>query len=223
MATAEEWRTSRRVAIAAVLSLTLAACGGDTGDRDSGEQDSRIDSEMADVGNRPGVVHVKEVYDFESLAQMVATTPVVVEGTVVAMEPGRKIGTGDGSTDDGAIQMYQATLQVSAVLHGPAVPETIVVEESGLVLPLLKSGDEGVFFVYAKEADSATGVVFYGAINSEGRFLVGSDGFVEGGNDADAWVQELESLTLEGLRVAIEEAESQVRSGEIQPMGPSLP
>jgi len=52
---------------------------------------------------------------------------------------------------------------------------------------------------------------------------VGSDGFVEGGNDADAWVQELESLTLEGLRVAIEEAESQVRSGEIQPMGPSLP
>ena len=42
-------------------------------------------------------------------------------------------------------------------------------------------------------------------------------------NDADAWVQELESLTLEGLRVAIEEAESQVRSGEIQPMGPSLP
>ena len=40
---------------------------------------------------------MKQVFRFESLHQMVATSELVIEGTVQKVEPGRVVGEGDGA------------------------------------------------------------------------------------------------------------------------------
>jgi hypothetical protein len=58
---------------------------------------------------------ILEVFSFESLPQMVATSDLVIEGTVREVKPGRVVG------GEGAIQFAQVTVSVDRVLFGRTV------------------------------------------------------------------------------------------------------
>jgi hypothetical protein len=61
---------------------------------------------------------MKELFNFEGLPQMVATSDLVIEGTVQKVEPGRVVGEGHG-----AIQFGQVTVSVNRVLFGRSNPQ----------------------------------------------------------------------------------------------------
>jgi hypothetical protein len=64
---------------------------------------------------------MKELFSFESLPQMVASSDLVIEGTVQKVEPGRVVGEGHG-----AIQFGQVTVSVNRVLFGRIEPSRVV-------------------------------------------------------------------------------------------------
>jgi hypothetical protein len=91
---------------------------------------------------------MKEVFSFESLPQMVATSDLVIDGTVRMVEPGRIVGAGDAS-----IQFAQVTVSVDRVLFGKMDAALVVLEEYGLERGHpSRVGDHGVYFLHQKTA-----------------------------------------------------------------------
>jgi hypothetical protein len=87
-----------------------------------------------------------EVFSFESLPQMVATSDLVIEGTVQEVEPGRVVGEGDAE-----IQFAQVTLSVDRVLSGRMDAASVVLEEYGLERRHpSRVGDHGVYFLHRR-------------------------------------------------------------------------
>jgi len=60
----------------------------------------------------------KQLFYFDSLPQMVATSDLVIEGTVQSVEPGRVVGSREA-----AIQFAQVTLSVNRLLFGTSTPQ----------------------------------------------------------------------------------------------------
>jgi hypothetical protein len=124
---------------------------------------------------------MKEIVSFDSLPQMVATSDLVIDGTVRMVEPGRIVGAGDAS-----IQFAQVTVSVDRVLFGRSDAANVVVEEYGLERGHpSRVGDHGVFFLHRK-ADAPT---FYRLVNSQGKFLDEEKGGLVAPNDEADWVK----------------------------------
>jgi hypothetical protein len=155
---------------------------------------------------------MKELFSFESLPQMVATSDLVIEGIVREVEPGRVVGDGDAS-----IQFAQVTLSVDRVLFGRMVAASVVLEEYGLELghpP--RVGDHGVYFLHQKTDAPA----FHRLVNSQGRFLDDGKGGLVAPNDQADWVRAIEGQSLSQLERDVEAAARAVAEGRVDPAKP---
>jgi hypothetical protein len=157
---------------------------------------------------------MKEVFGFGSLPQMVATSDLVVRGTVRKVEPGRVVGEGDAS-----IQFAQVTLAVDRVLFGQFDATRVVLEEYGLERGHpSKVDDAGVYFLRRK-TDAPD---FYRLVNSQARFLDNGNGGLIALDDEATWVKAIEAQSLSQLESDVEAAATAVAEGKIQPAKPTL-
>jgi hypothetical protein len=153
-----------------------------------------------------------EVFSFDSLPQMVATSDLVIEGTVERVEPGRVVGEADG-----AIQFAQVTISVDRVLVGRKDDPNVVIEEYGLERGHpSRVGDHGVYFLHLK-TDAPT---FYRLVNSQGRFLGDGKGGLVAPNDEADWVKAIESQSLSQLDSDVQAAASAVAEGRVDSAKP---
>jgi hypothetical protein len=210
MATAETGRTGRRatwiaagaLAVVAAVIFGLSYDRTDPPARDRAEPDRAVDIASEDARHR-----------FDDLGDLVDASDLVVSGRVVAAEPGRVFG-GDGDTD-AAIRSHVLTLRVDSVLagaRGGATDEGTIVlieEEAETVdgIPVRvdgmragRVGDDGIWFLAASRDPDFPG---YAVVNSQGRYLAGTDGGLVGGDAADALVRRLELLGRAGLASAV--------------------
>ena len=143
-----------------------------------------------------------EIHDFGSLEEMIARAEIIIEATVVAVEPGRVVGP-----PDDPLQFQQVTLQVEDVIFGNLAATTILLEAEEYgggqnVYPLPEVGDHGIYFIHLKR--ERTSQPYYGLLNSEGMFIADGDRIVAS-NPEDAWAREIEAMSLEDLKVRIEQ------------------
>jgi hypothetical protein len=155
---------------------------------------------------------MKEVFSFESLPQMVATSDLVIEGTVQEVEPGRVVGEGDAS-----IQFAQVTVSVDRVVFGRMDAASVVLEEYGLQLGHpSRVGDHGVYFLHQK----ADAPAFHRLVNSQGRFLDDGKGGLVAPNDEADWVKAIEGESLSQLESDVEAAARAAAEGRVEPAKP---
>jgi hypothetical protein len=152
---------------------------------------------------------MKEVVSFESLPQMVATSHLVIEGTVQEVEPGRVLGDGDA-----AIQFAQVTLSVDRVLFARMDAASVVLEEYLLELGHpSRVGDHGVYFLHQKTDAPA----FHRLVNSQGRLLDDGKGGLVAPNDEADWVKAIEGESLSQLESDVEPAARAAAEGRVEP------
>ena len=156
----------------------------------------------------------KELYAFISLPQMVATSDVIVDGTVDSTQPGRVVGEGDA-----ALQFTQVDLKVNEVLFGSLSSPSVTIEEGGLEgNHPSKVGDTGIYFLHEKV--DAPGI--YRLVNSQSRFLETSKGTLLAPNDEAQWVKSIEGMTLDELKALIATAVNAVEEGKVAPASPAI-
>ena len=157
---------------------------------------------------------MKELFSFESLPQMVASSDLVIEGTVQKVEPGRVVGEGHG-----AIQFGQVTVSVNRVLFGKIEPLRIVLEEYGLEYGRPSQvGDHGVYFLTQK--NDGHGPQFFRIVNSQGRYLDDGKGGLVAPNDEADWVKAIEGESLSQLQSDVKDACRAVAEGRVEPAKP---
>lgn len=196
---------SRLVTLAASSSVILGvACSA----RDPGAE---LPSATPVYGQGSGPVFLEETYNFGSLKQLVATADIIVSVEVSEVGPGRIVGgevpdaveeAGLG-VGDGAIQYSRVELSVESVLAGNAPDDTLVIEELPWVeLPESKVGQRGVYFLIESNGDPHPFI-----INSEGRYLVSSDGTMDNARgEPEGWILDIEAGSLAEFEQAIREA-----------------
>lgn len=128
------------------------------------------------------IVHGRETRLFKTLEQLVGSTPYVVKATVTDVQPGRSIGSEE---DGGVEQARDVTLSVETKYKKALLPSTLVVEEWGWDedgagyqvenVAWSEVGDKGYYFL-TKSADATDR---YRLINTQGRALETSDGFLD--------------------------------------------
>ncbi len=152
---------------------------------------------------------VREVFQFESLAEMVATSTIVVEAEVESIRPGRVVP--DGSPQ--GLQFDEVTLRVSRVFIGSQV-ETVVVEEDGALAAKSNPNDAGIYFLMEKR--DRPGV--YRLASSAGRYRLDASGRLHGSNPESDLAVALEKLSLAELRAAVSDAVVIVQRGDVTPV-----
>lgn len=109
---------------------------------------------------------------FASADEMAEASDLVVEATVIAVEPGRPIT--DPSDPDAGIITHLLELDVSFVLAGPPTGSVVVEQESTLLdgTPIVvngvepfEQGDSGIWFLVA---DPSGNVPYFAVINDQG-------------------------------------------------------
>jgi hypothetical protein len=157
---------------------------------------------------------MRQVFFFQSLSQMVATSDLVLTGTVQKVEPGRVVGEGDG-----AIEFGQVTLSIDRVLFGRTDATTVVLEEYGLEFGHdSQVGDHGVYFLHQK-TDAPQ---FYRIVNTQGRFLDDGSGGLAAPDDEADWVKAIERESLFQLEADVQAAAVAVAQGSVKPAKPSF-
>lgn len=190
--------------IAIIALAALAGCAGD---------------EV--TGGEPTVLRtVDEIEQFASFEDMVLSTDLVVEGEVVAIEPGRVVGTPEHREE-----LAVATVRVARVLHrGPAVatdPREVAIEFPRFVdiaghgrRRIVRSdqgdqyelGETGFYLLRRTREDT------YRTVNIQGRIPV-RDGQV----DAPEAAASLVGPDPSAVRVRIETAVRQAETGTVAP------
>ncbi|WP_183093065.1 hypothetical protein [Nocardioides stalactiti] len=170
------------------------------------------------------VAHVREIHHFESLAEMVATSDLVVVAEATATEPGR--WHGDPGAPD-STRSRAVTLAVDEVLwSGPQprkqVPRTLTLDEEGWSserqgyqlegLPWLEVGDTGVF---ALDIDPETGDAYL--VNTQSRFLFDGSTVVPSGDQETPLALRTAGRPSRDLRRDVLAAAERVRSGRVSP------
>jgi hypothetical protein len=155
-----------------------------------------------------------QVVYFDSLPQMVATSDLVIEGTVWLIEPGRIVGEGGGR-----IQFTMVTVSVDRVFFGKRGAANVVLEEYGLERDRpSRVGDHGVYFLH-KKRDVPT---FHRLVNSQGRFLDDGSGRLVALDRRAAWAKAIESWSLAQLATEVEDAVRAVAQGDVVPAAPKF-
>jgi hypothetical protein len=145
---------------------------------------------------------------------MVASSDLVIEGTVQRVEPGRVVGEGHG-----VIQFGQVTVSVNRVLFGKIEPSRVVLEEYGLEYGRLSHvGDHGLYFLTQK--NDGHGPQFFRIVNSQGRYLDDGKGGLVAPNDEADWVKAIEGESLSQLQRDVDAASRAVAEGSVEPAKP---
>jgi hypothetical protein len=166
--------------------------------------------------NESSSVIPMQLFYFSSLPEMVATSDLVIEGTVKSVEPGRVVGEGDA-----AIQFGQVTLSVNRVLFGKIEFSSVVLEEFGLESGHPSQvGDHGVYFLTQK--NDGQGPQFFRIVNSQGRFLDDGDSKLIAIDDQSVWVKLIEGMSLSELEAEVDVAATAVRQGRVEPAKPNF-
>ncbi len=210
-ATASSRRAMRRgswIAIAALV-VTAAAIFGLT--FDSSDHPTTTDTTEPE---RTTAIVSDTRHEFASIADLVQASDLVVSGRVIAAEAGRVFGGEDVESPAAAIRSHVLTLRVTAVLAGShaAGPNAVVLveEEAELTdgspvtidgMRTSRVGDDGIWFLAASRDPDFPGYV---VVNSQGRYLLGTDSDrLQGGDASDALVGRLSALGAEGLADAV--------------------
>lgn len=215
----------RRWVVAAVASLQIAlpACtrsdvmqrtGAPLPSSADGPPPSEAPLQAEDL---PRVVG-REVYSFDSLAKMVATSDAVVIGTTVWAGRGRTIGEGGD-----ALTFTELHLWIDEVLYGDVVPGTELVIEIDEPTEYesdrwLSKGARSIVFLYRK-ADP-TLIPVHSPLNKQSVFLVVDD-------DVQATIEDplttaVAELPVPALRGEVATIVRQIEAGEVTPEEPSL-
>ena len=184
------------------LAFLLAGCGG-ASERDSQSADSQRGTPS------------RELYRFDSLASMVATSDLVVVGTVRGVRDGRTVGESDS-----AIQFTEATVSVDDVLRGAPVGSTVVLEVNDAAdADWLRAGERSVFFLQRK--DDGAAATYYRPVNSQGVYRITAPGRLSptGRDELSARVG---SLSVSELRTEVEAAKRAIAAGRVRAETPSL-
>ncbi|MDX6581885.1 MAG: hypothetical protein QOI10_1069 [Solirubrobacterales bacterium] len=216
------------VLVAAGFGYALAAVTQSSGDVETATVTTPQRTAFAPPRSQAG--SIEEVFSYDDLAQMQATSDLVVSGTVTAINPGRTVG-GSGGNDGpaaaeeygqltGAIQFNEVVVHVDEWLGGTSEIEPgseIVLEEEMPVAVLAPSsavGDSGVYFVMEK-GDRPGAYVLSG---SPARFLrtADSEALLSSNPEID-WAAEAAKQPLEELQAQIRRIQGRVDSGEIEP------
>lgn len=195
-----------------LTALLVVGCGGSSENQSMRPDPARATAHVPSSGPRTGTS--REFFQFTSLAEMVATSSVVIVGTVNALEPGRTAGSG-----------MDQEVYTNAVVHvddqlfgGPAAPDVRVEQLTSfagdpIVLDGVepsKLGDHGIYFL--RRTDTGT----YVLVSSQGRFLERGPRMV-GTNAHDELVNRLVRLDMTTLAQRVREAKASVDSGQVQP------
>jgi hypothetical protein len=156
---------SRVVALFAVVAVGVAACAGNDTAGDGTDAEAAVSTETADPGADIAVVPSSGDVDPESLAELVAISPLVVTGEVQSVERGRvfapdarSVDAGGDPFDEGAgVESSFVTVEVDRVLVGEDPGSTVLVEEEGWLadgrrialdgVPPTQAGDRGIWFL----------------------------------------------------------------------------
>jgi hypothetical protein len=145
---------------------------------------------------------------------MVATSDLVIEGTVLSIEPGRVVGSRET-----AIQFAQVTLSVDRLLFGNIDSVGVVIEEYGLESSRSSQvGDHGVHFLHQK-TDARP---FYRLVNSQGRFLDDGKGGLVALDHKASWVKVIEHKSLSEFESEVQAAARAVAEGRVERAKPTL-
>lgn len=121
-------------------------------------------------------------YYFTELSDLVATSPLIVAGSVERTERGRRLGveTSNGGSSGGSLRARSAILTIEQVFRGSLQPgDQIVMDEKGYDragnpfmlddLPWSEVGDRGVYFLL-RDSDWPEG--HYTSVHPDGRLLL---------------------------------------------------
>lgn len=206
-------------ALAAAVAVALAVVSdGESSELNLATDPSRHGEQTA--------ADAKELYLYDDLAQMQATSDLVIAGHVTSVEPGRIVGpegsrpVESGPVDDlaGEIQLYDVEIAVEEWLGGQSEVSdgtTVSAEEDAMFVSLSEKGDAGVYFL-AETDDPGT----YVLAGSAARFLAFGDGTVESSNPEFDWAQKAESESADELIEAVEENQDAVEAGQVEPAEP---
>lgn len=164
----------------------------------------------------------RELFHFDDLATMVATSSLVIDATVL------RTGAGlTGEQGDDRETPTDAILKVESSMRGTVAGDTVTIEMLASVagqsavmdgLEPLHAGDRGVFFL---RAALRPGV--WVLVSSQGRYLDGTGDHVVGADQDDALIQRLSKLSRVDLEREIEDAKQAVDDGAASalPLPPS--
>lgn len=186
----------RCLRVVAPLLLLLAACGTDGGSLS------------------PGGAASNE-YWFDSLPRMVATSDVVVLGTVVDIKRGIMLGTPPEE-----IYLLHADLDVQETLYGSAVPTSLTVQTAQDVAPRpdwRETGNTVLAFMKLSTEPDTPGI--YYPVNDQSVYLVaGTD--LQATVEDDPFSEGVASMTLDEVRSRILRATEAIEAGEVTPQPP---
>lgn len=205
-------------AVAAALVATVSIGHADTGVR----LDARPES----------LAFGKEVYHFDTVAEMTATSQLVVQGTVTAVGPGRLTGLDeDPAAVGGGVRLRNVTIEVWDVLHNPKnmlVPPTITLEEEGWDengngyiannVAWSEVGDSGYFFL-RRSYGSGDPHTFQLA-SSDGRALM-ADGVLEPSNPENDLATSISGMTVTQFDQTVVSASAAVTAGTLTASAPT--
>jgi hypothetical protein len=174
----------------------------------------------------------KEVFHFDTVEQMTATSHLVVQGTVAAVEPGRIASVDeDPAAVGGAIQLRKVTITVWDVLHNPKnmlVPPTITLEEEGWDeqgrgyisnnVEWSEVGDSGYFFL--RRSPGVSDPHTFQLASSDGRTLVAA-GVLEPSNPENEIAASISGMTASLFDQTVTTASAAVAAGTVTGSGPT--
>ncbi|MFG2052762.1 hypothetical protein ACGFI9_01905 [Micromonospora sp. NPDC048930] len=204
--------------VAAGLVATVSVGHADTGVR----LDARPES----------LAFGKEVYHFDTVAQMTATSHLVVYGTVTAVEPGRTASVDeDPAAVGGDTRLRNVTIEVWDVLHNPKnmlVPPTVTLEEEGWDeegrgyisnnVTWSEVGDAGYFFL-RRDLDVSDPHTFLLA-SSDGRALE-ANGVLEPSNPENELATSISGMTAGLFYETVTDASAAVAAGTLTASAPT--
>lgn len=192
----------------------------------SGESAANSSAVSTGAPPPPAAAEAAELYHFDNLDQLVATSDTVVIARVANTAPGPRLGDSVGFQ----LQLQEAELDITEVLFGP-VPTGSSLYELGWdgdgraieanSVSAVASGDEGIFFLSSAEGPSvAPGS--HVLINSQGRYLFGEGDSLQAANERDELSRDLAARGRQQLTADIRTAADRARSGAVRPVEPRL-
>lgn len=172
----------------------------------------------AATGSAPRVASgfSRELFHFDDLATMTATSQLVVDASVIRTEPG--VGGGSGHAQEA---YTNGILNINEVLYGNAPSRTLTVEmvseAAGQPIELdglepLQQNDSGVFFLRPSVHGSN-----WVLTNSQGRYLTTTEGNLKGAKQDDALIKRLSTRSRGELKAEIAAARASIEAGKVKP------
>lgn len=204
---------SRRVIgvfMAFAVSMLLAGCGSSS---PLGPSAAERPDEVLHGDRPPG-------YIFESLPRLVATSEVIVVGTVKSASKGARV-----VPDDPLSYHRKVAVHVEEQFYGPATESSIIVHQSGYhgdssfelrELPWLYPGDRAVYFLVHSPKSPRD---HYDTIAAPGRLVIKNNDTVST-KASDPIARELDGQSWSVVAQRIRDAVQTVQDRNIQPLPP---